>query len=236
MPWTLKRYAEVRGRIHCLTGLHIGGGKDDIEIGGMDNPVIRHPVTRLPYLPGSSLKGKTRSLLEYCYGRVPASGQPCGCAEPDCPVCTLFGPHFKPNHSLGPSRLIFRDAPLTAASQERLRGLQEAGLDFAEVKTSTRIDRLTQIAARGALRSEERVPDGSEFDLTISVRLFVEDDEERLLRWLGEGLALLQKDTLGGSGTRGSGWVKLDDLTKDGKVWSLPEPRCGAAEATPPSA
>jgi CRISPR-associated protein Csm3 len=227
MPWTLDRYADVRGTVHCLTGLHVGGGKDDIQIGGMDNPVLRHPLTRLPYVPGSSLKGKLRSLLEYCYGRVPDNGRPCGCARPDCPVCTLFGPHFRPDHPLGPSRLIFRDAPLTEESQSRLQGLLEVGLDYAEVKTSTMIDRRTQIAARGTLRSEERVPEGTEFVLRISVRLFTDDNEQQLLRWLGEALALLQKDALGGSGTRGSGQVEIRDLTLDGSPWTLPEPRCG---------
>lgn len=227
MALTLARYAEVRGTIHCLTGLHVGSGKDDIEIGGMDNPVLRHPLTRLPYLPGSSLKGKLRSLLEYCYGRVPDSGRPCGCAQPDCPVCRLFGPHFQPQHSLGPTRLIFRDAALTPASEERLRGLLEVGLEYAEVKTSTMIDRRTQIAMRGTLRSEERIPAGAEFGLTVSVRLFTEDDEPQLLRWLGESLSLLQKDALGASGTRGSGQVEIRDLTLDGNPWSLPEPRCG---------
>jgi CRISPR-associated protein Csm3 len=227
MPLTLKRYAEVTGVVHCRSGLRVGSGKDDIEIGGMDNPVIRNPLTRLPYLPGSSLKGKLRSLLEYCYGRVPESGRPCGCAQTDCPVCRLFGPHFQPNHNLGPSRLIFRDAGLTARSEEQLRGLLEVGLDYAEVKTSTMIDRRTQIAARGTLRSEERVPAGTEFDMRISVRIFVEDDEDRLLRWLGEALALLQKDTLGGAGTRGSGEVELRDITLDGQPWTLPVPACG---------
>lgn len=226
MPWTLNRYAEVRGTMYCQTGLHIGGGKDDIEIGGMDSPVIRNPLTRLPYVPGSSLKGKLRSLLEYCHGRAQEDGRPCGCAQPSCPVCTLFGPHFRPNHPLGPSRLIFRDAGLTADSQEQLRGLLEVGLNYAEVKTSTMIDRRTQIAGSG-LRSEERVPAGAEFGLRISVRLFTTDDEARLLGWLGESLALLQKDALGGSGTRGSGEIELRDLMLDGQAWNLPEPRCG---------
>ena len=64
MVLTLSRYSEIRGTIVCLTGMHVGGSNDDIEIGGMDNPVIRNPLTRLPYIPGSSLKGKLRSLLD----------------------------------------------------------------------------------------------------------------------------------------------------------------------------
>lgn len=227
MALTLSRYADVRGTLHCRTGLRVGGSKDEIEIGGMDHPVIRHPLTRQPYVPGSSLKGKLRSLLEYCYGRVEnTNGRPCGCAQPDCPVCRLFGPHTE-RHALGPTRLIFRDAPLTEASATQLQGMLEVGLDYAEVKTETAIDRRTQIAGGRSLRSQERVPAGTEFDLTVSVRLFTDDDEQQLLRWLGEALALLQKDTLGGSGTRGYGQVELRGLLLDGEPWALPEPRCG---------
>jgi CRISPR-associated protein Csm3 len=46
------------------TGLHIGGGGENLDIGGLDKPVIRDPLTKQPYLPGSSLKGKLRSILE----------------------------------------------------------------------------------------------------------------------------------------------------------------------------
>jgi len=222
MALTLRRYADVRGTLVCLTGTRIGGGKDDIEIGGMDNPIIRNALTRLPYVPGSSLKGKLRSLLEYRYGRVETTnGRPCGCAQTSCPVCRLFGPHQRPQHSLGPSRLIFRDAPLTDESTERLRGLQEVGLDYAEVKTETSVDRRTQIAASGSLRTQERVPAGTAFQLAISVRIFDEDNEQQLLGWLNEALALLERDTLGGSGTRGYGQVKVEDLSLDGAPWPL---------------
>ncbi|WP_297499767.1 type III-A CRISPR-associated RAMP protein Csm3, partial [Thermococcus sp.] len=54
----------IRGRIKALTGLHIGSQRDVSEIGGIDNPVIKDPHTGLPYIPGSSLKGKLRSLFE----------------------------------------------------------------------------------------------------------------------------------------------------------------------------
>ncbi|MFG6105551.1 type III-A CRISPR-associated RAMP protein Csm3 [Leptolyngbyaceae cyanobacterium CCMR0082] len=46
------------------TGLHIGGSGESLDIGGIDKPVIRDPMTQQPYLPGSSLKGKLRSTLE----------------------------------------------------------------------------------------------------------------------------------------------------------------------------
>src|SRR5438874_12695922 len=95
MAWTLDRYRDVRGTLHCVSGVRVGGTNDDIDIGGMDIPVIRHPLSRQPYIPGSSLKGKLRSLLEYCYGKVLDNGRPCGCAQIGCPVCVSFGPHIQ---------------------------------------------------------------------------------------------------------------------------------------------
>lgn len=61
----------LRGKFECLTGLHIGGSKEKLEIGGVDSPVVRNPRDRFPYVPGSSLKGKLRSLLEFGLGKVP---------------------------------------------------------------------------------------------------------------------------------------------------------------------
>jgi CRISPR-associated protein Csm3 len=46
------------------TGLHIGGGSMSLDIGGIDKAVVRDPLTKHPYLPGSSIKGKMRSILE----------------------------------------------------------------------------------------------------------------------------------------------------------------------------
>ena len=51
------------------TGIHIGGGGERLQIGGLDHPVIRAPMTRQPYLPGSSIKGKLRSILERLLGK-----------------------------------------------------------------------------------------------------------------------------------------------------------------------
>lgn len=54
----------LTSRLLIETGLHIGGGGENLNIGGLDKPVIRDPITRYPYLPGSSIKGKLRSILE----------------------------------------------------------------------------------------------------------------------------------------------------------------------------
>ncbi|MCZ2152998.1 MAG: type III-A CRISPR-associated RAMP protein Csm3 [Bryobacterales bacterium] len=68
------RTHHIRGTLCVLTGLRIGGGKDSVEIGGIDNPVIKHPHSQRPYIPGSSLKGKLRSLLEWACNSVEPTG------------------------------------------------------------------------------------------------------------------------------------------------------------------
>ena len=213
MNLKLLKHRRIDGKLTLKTGMRIGGSKEDIEIGGMDNPIIREPLNDLPYIPGSSLKGKLRSMLEYKYGKVTDTGKPCGCAQPDCLICRVFGPHIqgaRAEHGLGPSRIIVRDAYLTEESKKELAKLQEKGLLYAEVKTENIIDRRTGVAARGGLRTQERVPAGASFELHISLRIFEDDDEKKLLSFVEEGLKLLGDEYLGGSGTRGYGWVKVD--------------------------
>lgn len=208
MVYKLLKYVPIRGRLTCKTGLRIGGSKEEMEIGGMDNPVIRHPLTKVPYIPGSSIKGKLRSLLEYKMGKVSANGGPCGCV--DCLVCKVFGPHKRSEHGLGPTRIIVRDATMTDEWVKRLEVLREEGLNYVEVKTENWIDRRTGVAGRGGLRTQERVPAGAQFDFNISVRIFEGDGEQEILDFIQQGLGMLPQDTLGGSGSRGYGWVEIE--------------------------
>ncbi|MFH0775904.1 MAG: type III-A CRISPR-associated RAMP protein Csm3 [bacterium] len=111
----LKEYQVIKGKIRCLTGLHIGGTTETIEIGGMDNPIIKHPITHLPYIPGSSLKGKLRSLLEWKLGKIEEKGEVHSwCSNKECIICRAFGTSSD-EAELGPTRLIFRDANLEGA-------------------------------------------------------------------------------------------------------------------------
>lgn len=215
MAFKLKKYITIQGVIHCVTGLHIGGNKEEIEIGGMDNPVIRHPLTKEPYIPGSSLKGKLRALLEYKHGKVQNNGDPCNCATENCPVCRIFGPHKHPKHNLGPTRLLCRDAKLTDASREALTPLASEGLLYAELKSENIINRKTGTATDP--RTQERVPADTKFDFTLTLRVFEQDQEMELLQRITEGLTLLEADYLGGSGSRGYGQIKLEQLKKDGQ-------------------
>lgn len=214
----LEKHRMIRGILICETGLRIGGTKDDIEIGGMENPIIRNPVTGLPYVPGSSIKGRMRSLLELKYSaETQRSGQPCRCAK--CDICRVFGPHKAQSHELGPTRLIVRDANLTSSSEDILRQAQlDKGLNFSEVKSENWIDRKTGRA--GDPRTQERVPAGTEFQVELVIREF-QGDTDAVIKLVREGLSLVQKEYLGGSGSRGYGKVRFVDLTLDGEPFSL---------------
>lgn len=214
----LSNYAEIKGQILCETGLKIGGTKETMGIGETDNPIVRHPVTHLPYIPGSSLKGKMRSLLEMKYSPYSqSSGKPCNCAK--CDVCKLFGcgdPNNRDVQSfIEPTRLIFRDSYLNEKSKNELENSVPG--TYAEVKTEIAMDRKSGKAARGALRQQERIPEGTLFDFTLSVRIFAEDSDEKKNGFkakLAEGFELLQQDYLGGNGSRGYGKVRI---TSNGK-------------------
>lgn len=215
MAQTLKlsKHVNFSGILVCKTGLRVGGTETGMEIGAAENPVIKD-ARGIPYIPGSSLKGKLRSMLEYKHNRIGEQGEPCGCGQDlsNCQVCTIFGPHKNPNHQLGPSRIIVRDAFLTEASLKKWEEMRKEGQEFTETKTETMIDRRTGIAARGSLRTQERVPAGTEFQLNITLRVFNGDDEARMKSLVTEALDLMTKDYLGGSGTRGYGWVEIKDI------------------------
>ncbi len=214
----LVEYKEVQGIIRCLTGLKIGGTKDSLGIGETDNPIIRHPITRFPYIPGSSIKGKLRSLLELREGRIKErengrtstiEGHPCGCGK--CFVCYLFG-SGNPQGGTEPTRLIFRDAVLTHDSEEELKETLPGS--FVEVKTEIAMDRKQGKALGGALREQERVPEGIEFEFEMTIRLFDVDKDRRqeYFEKLALGFELLEKDYLGGNGSRGYGQVAFTSV------------------------
>lgn len=216
----LLNHSIVSGIIRCESGLRIGGSKDSLEIGTADNPIIRHPLSGLPYIPGSSLKGKMRSLLEIKAGTYnQIKGGPCDCG--DCDVCTLFG-CGNPQKAKEMTRLIFRDAMVTPESEEMLRDAQaEKGVNFAEVKSENWIDRRTGKAGQGGLRTQERVPESTSFKFEISVRVFDKDDKEKFRKKIVDGLKLMEADYLGSSGSRGYGKIKFLDLTFDNQPFTL---------------
>lgn len=229
----LLEYQIMRGIIYCETGLKIGGTKDTLEIGGLDNPVIKHPISGMPYIPGSSLKGKLRSLLEIKEGKFEANGSPYGGKDRQgredlgCHISRLFGPHKNTRHNFGPTRLIVRDAKLAPEWEQRLRDRKrEFGNGFLEIKQETSIDRKIGVAAGGTLRTQERVPEGTEFRFEIVLRNFdwglpVGDEKEINLQVLTGAMRMLENDYLGGSGSRGYGQIRFRDITINGEPYEL---------------
>ena len=206
------------------TGLHIGGGDSEIHIGGIDNEVIKHPVSGEPYIPGSSLKGKIRSLLEWKSGAVQEA--PLGKTEYDRAqneqqqavkaILQLFGISGDTQNEdfqkeIGYTRVSFWDCPLNKDYADRLR---EDNLPLTEAKSENRINRIAGTAQDP--RQTERVPAGARFDFKLTIKEF-DGDDEALSDTLLQGLKLLEWDSLGGSGSRGYGKVKLQNLRKNGE-------------------
>lgn len=223
----LENIYKIEGKITVITGLHIGAGSDTMEIGGMDQPIIKHPITEAPYIPGSTLKGKMRSLLEtkyfidrsatreYLTGKKDKKGQglACNCGESDCPACTIFGNTAREPHT-GPTRIVVRDANLTSEFREKFN----SGNLPMEVKYENTIDRVKGTASNP--RPLERVPAGVEFDFNISLKQY-EGDSPDLKDYVLKGLKMIELDALGGNSSRGCGQVRFDDLKVDGEKVSL---------------
>lgn len=206
----LKDYVQVTATLRLKSGLHIGTG-EKVDRGDA-LPVMESPRNGLPYIPGSSLKGKMRHLLELSYGRQETdprdSGSPCWCGR--CQICQLFGSGSS-NNTFEPTRLIFRDAFLNEESEKLIEKIE------LEQKPGVRIDRTTGKAAKGALFPMKRIPDGCEFGFEISARVFEDDNIDALRQWLTAGLHLLEQDALGGGGTRGSGHINFLNIKFNGQ-------------------
>ncbi|ABS61236.1 type III-A CRISPR-associated RAMP protein Csm3 [Fervidobacterium nodosum] len=197
----------VKADIRLITGLHIGTSKDDLEIGGLDNPVIKDPEGK-PYIPGSTLKGKLRVLSEFFNGKVDESGKPHACDDEKCVVCGLFGTGILRTESktLYLRRLIVRDAYIDPESLKDLEEYLET--KWTEVKHENMINRLT---SRANPRPQERVPAGAVFKAEFVVNIF-EGDNEDYLNELLKIMKLLEDDYIGGSGSRGYGKIKFENI------------------------
>lgn len=271
----------IEADLRCITGLHIGGTQEGFEIGGLDNPVIKDPFTEYPYIPGSSLKGKMRNLLEWvvpcnlngdsCIVRaikekvkenyqnkneldlikrlceltnkqgneyhgkskdelldeiirhevVKTEIKPCSCGK--CIVCIVFGSSAEVEESFGPTRLTIRDSfptglfkgdgsristPKEAEEGTTIANWQLLG-ENTELKMENTIDRLTSSANP---RQMERVPADSVFKVEMIYDVYEEDKDIQRMRIIFQGMHLLEESFLGGSGTRGSGRIKFENI------------------------
>jgi len=236
----------LEGEISCHTGLHIGAGKGSLEIGGADNPVVKDAFG-IPYIPGSSLRGRLRSLLEQALGlAVPSElvflskrrGQEVRIHQSDRPddeICILFGRNSGRMEKMGgeaiesatasPARLTVYDAPLVvdSISPQMRENLDD---ELTEVKSENAVDRITSQANP---RTLERVPAGARFRFRTVLDVLCPEDKSLLAR-VAQGLRLLEDDALGGGGSRGSGRVSFTGLNL---IWRNKEYYAnGAAETS----
>jgi CRISPR-associated protein Csm3 len=193
----------VKGEIVIKTGLHIGGTNSSLNIGGPDKFVVRNPLNNQPYIPGSSLKGKMRSLLELMEGTIHNDKGSFGpTKDPSSKAGNLFG---TVGDKQQPSRLIVRDAPLLSKIEE----FKNTDLPYTESKTEVAIDRIT---AKSNPRTFERVPAGARFGLEMVLNVFNSDNENQLVDSLKQSLKLVQDDYVGGHGSRGYGQIDFEEL------------------------
>lgn len=215
----------ISATLELLSGLRVGAGDSEMRIGGVDNTVIRHPHTQEPYIPGSSLKGKMRSLLEWRSGAVKEEAlgwrdydqaNPAHKAEVKR-ILQLFGISGDAKvgvaqmGTLGPTRLSFWDCNLVKAWKD---GIEANNQPLTEVKSENRINRISGVAEHP--RQTERVPAGAQFEFRLSVKRLGGDGDD-LLETALQGLKLLELDSIGGSGSRGYGKVRFVNLRIDGQ-------------------
>lgn len=206
MSVKLEKKIIYTGTITLKTGLHIGGTNASLNIGGPDKFVVRNPITNIPYIPGSSLKGKMRALVEITNGET-NGGKPSN--NPQSKAGKLFGTAGDGDDK-HPSRLIVRDAELDITATD----FSNTDLPYTESKTEVAIDRVT---AKANPRTFERVPAGAKFKLNMVLNVFKDEDEAALKATIKQAIKLLEDDYLGGHGSRGYGQVKIDLEKEDGE-------------------
>jgi CRISPR-associated protein Csm3 len=218
----LKAINQITGQIRLVTGLHIGAGNEEVHIGGIDNGVIKHPHTQQPYIPGSSLKGKMRSLLEWRAGLVGESGgKPVSISLLETltgdkkqhaeVLIRLFGAAGDTKNDakaeeIGITRLSFWDCSL---NNEWEKKISDNNWLYTEAKSENTINRITGTADNP--RQTERVPADTIFDFQLGMKI-LSDSEDNFVETVLAGLKLLELDGIGGSGSRGYGKIKFENL------------------------
>lgn len=204
---------QINGVLEVVTGMHIGGSSAFSAIGAVDSPVIKDIRTNKPMVPGSSLKGKMRTLLSKKYNAVVQAN-----ANDDAECITrVFGSAKKDdNGKVMPSKILISDMFVINEEELRNRGLQ----NLTEVKFENSINRATAVANP---RQIERAIKGLQFgvDMIYEVENGKEDEIEEDIKIIAEALQMLQYDYLGGSGSRGYGKVKFHELNAENVVGEI---------------
>lgn len=190
----LKAKIFIKGTIITKTGLHIGGSKSSLDIGGVDLNVVKSPQG-IPFIPGSSLKGKLRSLLAKLHGSIAVNKNNLEGADKNKSLDDLkkagllIDEHFPyilklfgksgDDRSDGVqadvTRLLVRDAPLdTVHFKEEFEDKgAELELGYTDIKWENSIDRKRGTAKGGSgLRQLERVPAGAAFNFELVYDLY----------------------------------------------------------------
>lgn len=190
----------LKGKIKVITGLHIGGGNDSVKIGGTDNPVAKTLMVKdgktfeIPYIPGSSIKGKMRRVL-FNYLSTTQN------EEYNNAIKDLFGTASKENDSGTISRMVFRDCYPTKETLDLFRNNE-----LTEVKAENWISE----DMKATPRFIERIRPFTEFDFECVISIYKGDDESVFLYLFEEGIKLIQQSYLGGNGTRGYGKILVE--------------------------
>jgi len=202
----------IKGQILAVTGLHIGGNKNTKRIGELDNPVIKDASGK-PYIPGSSIKGKLRSMLAKTEGSVcitekefkelKISNPKLTCDEKIQYLLDIFGSSGD-NDKGNPSRLIVRDAVLIDNSLAKAEYLDS---DYTQYKWENTVNRVTGTAKDP--RQQERVPAGAKFRFELILDCYESDKTLDYIKKVLHAMELLEKDYIGGSGSRGYGQIKF---------------------------
>lgn len=197
---SLKAKLFIQGNIQIMTGLHIGGSSSALDIGGIDNNVIK-TAGGVPYIPGSSLKGKLRTLyaMEKGYDEI---------EDEDENMKQVFG--IDANKAETRTRLVVRDAFLDEEDFNNNDEFADLELDYTEGKWENRINRTKSSATP---RQMERVPAGAIFNCRFVYNIFSQKDIDNLNNIVIPALRYLQDDYLGGSGSRGYGQIKFQNIT-----------------------
>ncbi len=204
----LKDLCQVDGQMEVLSGLRIGGSDDMLQIGGTDLTFIRDPASGLPYVPGSSIKGRMRAALESALGK--GDSEPCRCAQRNCPICVVFGPHQKAKHELGPTRLIVHDGLLVPGC-----------IPVFESKTESVNNRSTGAAKNP--RTLERIAPGARFVFRLGIKFYDLDEKfsydnkdkkpvtgkDALLEVVYHAMDLLETMGLGAGTGKGYGEIRI---------------------------
>ncbi|HOP99355.1 MAG TPA: type III-A CRISPR-associated RAMP protein Csm3 [Acetivibrio clariflavus] len=202
MP-SLKTKIKISGLLTLVTGLHIGRSGDFTPIGAVDSIVVRDPIKREPIIPGSSLKGKMRTLLAKVKSDKPWNIE---IEEEDPVMHRLFG--YSKKDVIIPARLQFSDLFMNKDSVEELKRA-DTDLYLTEIKFENTISRATCVANP---RQIERVPAGAVFDFELYYNVENEDEVIEDFEKIGMTMKLLSLDYLGGGGSRGNGRIEFKDI------------------------